>query len=363
MKYFFCFLILFTICSEAQDEKSRLFIKNDDKYRFIDNTYYCWFTVDFVADTIIAPMDGNIFLVDSIPVQIFSNIYNWEKFSVKGDTVVEKEVLDDFVTLEMQYQEQQQNHKLDITKEFFKNSKGKNFLLWYFEIPDHRDEELSLLQYDTEESAKIDSPKLVMTYKFAHTIDISFITNRNVTTITLSNPEDRQLLRSLNYIKQLAESIDVFGSYIDVEVISNRFRSKEYEYIISDSTKSINIPIPNWLNPCLSNHNFSYLLSLPEIANISNAIAIVFEYRVKEIEFDDFVKRVFENTSVVSYESIENINGYAQYRINSNNSLTTNYIIFENKEVYCWIQFVATQETYPINYSKFKSFIERIELL
>jgi hypothetical protein len=171
------------------------------------------------------------------------------------------------------------------------------------------------------------------------------------------------LLRSLNYIKQLAESIDVFGSYIDVEVISNRFKSNEYEYVISDSTKSINIPIPNWLNPCLSKYNFSYLLSFPEIANISNAIAIVFEYRVNEIAFDDFVQRVFENTSVVTYEPIENINDYAQYRINSNNNLITNYIFFENKEVYCWIQFVATQETYTINYSKFKSFIEKIELL
>jgi len=160
--------------------------------------------------------------------------------------------------------------------------------------------------------------------------------------------------------------------------ISGLFESAR-KVVYVDSANTFKVTVPKWLKLKETNSLNFFGGTLPPINTIENAIAI---NSIKKNEYPtltDFKKFIIEDSSYIKgatpkwandrfFLDIQKdtvlFNKYSSYKVTVNrkgNVFVSNFILIETKTAYLWVQFTATEDTYPVNVLKFKDFMKELE--
>lgn len=358
------FLLICTVNLSAQqnDEVFQFALKSDSSYIFIDNSNRNWYTLEFVTDTLFN-IEKNIYFYNGKSIQIGSVQFdNQNTFGVRGSTEAEKLALLSYKKWELDYQKRVSKAHLKSGQEFYYGNNLKPFLVWWFEnprkskVPDREIEFTTIKSYH-----KINlSDSLVL--RATHQLFLGFIIQGN-TSVHLSIPvlENETLEEEINQLKKIANTLNVYGSYVDLRVLSDRMKSKE-NIIMKDSLHLIEIEIPSWANVCKSPYKDIFSISFPEKENIVNALAILCE--PKSDSFDTFKNKYMpKKIDPNSLKLINKQTNKEQYFFTDNNTYFYGQSIFlEGEKTYCYINFIATRTTYDFNLARLYELVGRIKM-
>ena len=244
-----------------------------------------------------------------------------------GSINAEKNALIQHKKWELDYQKKTLGVRIKANEEFYFDRNGKPFLIWWYKTPKStkvplKQIELNLNQNPTKESETILG---VTEQEFDVTqqlfLDFTVWGNRCIS-VSIPVLGTETLEKAKIQLREIANSVNVYGSYIDLGILSER-RKKVVKYIYRDTLNLISLELPDWANVIQSPRKDVLILTFPEKENIYNAASILATQKTDSLNFQQFIDRgstkSWENTKII----IEN------------DSLKRVFYMKNNSEFYC----------------------------
>lgn len=349
------------LIAQMNNNSFRYFFKVDSTYVMVDNEKENWYTLEFKADTVIRDEENIIFYNNKKLLQInvipFSEILPNQK---KPITI--SEALQAYKKWEIDYQQKSLNLKLKNGEEFYYRN-NKPFLIWWQKIPPDSENESFV---DDEKDNDIDSGTVVdvKTYKVSYMLRLNFSIygERNVA-FSIPVFEDEDLKEEIEKLKEIANTLRVYGGYIDMGILMDLKKSKE-PYILRDSLNYIEVDVPEWANILKPIFDNSFAATFPEYHEAVNAMMMRWEYKSDSVTFDDFINRSKSPHELnTNYRLIEKTDStYKYYYTSEDDWFHQQFVYLKGDNIYCLINFTATKNSYAYNISRFDEFIKKIKL-
>jgi hypothetical protein len=342
-------LIYLNSYSQRDEDNNLALLSYGGKIVYIDNNYKSWMTCFLDGDSAyVMEEDSRFIVIDDKQIVQFMKYpipdglyYN----SMVGAS--DTSLLNHFMAFEKDFFETEVfNTRLNIEKEYLQNDFGKNFLLWYFKVPES----------DAESRVR---------YQFY----LLFTMNDYVGLINVFAENEVVFNDQYSYLKSLVDRIVVYGFWIDLENIYHKIESwdTEADYIHSDSIYGFSVRIPYWLNKCATNNDNYWLYNFPDSANVKNAMGFVF------YDIDQFTGMYSFNDHIMSQEMIYRYfpddhkiqeKDISSKVLNKMDGVTyhCHFNTFKTKNYFVWINFTATEATYEFNIRKYLEVLNTIEI-
>ena len=369
-KKFFTIIISALSCvnlfAQSNNMTNRFFFKVDSTYVMMDNTKGHWFSLEFKADTLFQNEDNMIIYDNKKLLQIsvipFSEIIPNPK---KGITI--PKALQAYKKWELDYQRKVLKTKLKSGQEFYYKEK-KPFLIWWYKNPsdkenDNDDFYEKDFQYDPETNALIEIKSLTLKATHMLCLNFSIMAEKNVA-FTIPVFEDENLKEEIEKLKEVANSLRTFGSGIpDIDVFMSTKRSKE-KYVLRDSLNFLELEVPDWLNVFKPMRVKMFWGSFPEWHEIVNAMSMTWEYKSDSLSFNDILNRnTIPHNKRPNYRLIEENDTILRYFYTSDNGwFYQQNVYLKGDNIFCFINFTATRNTYDYNIGRFEEIIKKIKL-
>ena len=360
----------------AQDNKIMRYYSRLDSatFLFIDNTTNCWFTIEINTDTLVQ-IQNDIFYADNKIIQIISSqfgiqLLNGQFVNIIGNQNAEKRILRAHKKWELDYQ-QKAFGGLKNKGEIFYGKENKPFSIWWIENPKNwRGEKIGFktkIQYEDFDSNNEDPSEFIITQekrKSTHQVWLDFMIHGK-TCISISIPvlDDESLLEEIVKLKQIANSLNVYGHYIDPKILFERIDNPNY--IFKDSLNLIEFEVPKWLNITANTGTTKDAIygTFPEKDNITNAVGIVWRAKSDSLAFNKSKNHYLGNVDKGSLTIISKEKNKEQYFFTRDNGWFHCQTIFiEGENAFCMITFTATESTYQYNLKRFYDLIDKIKV-
>lgn len=347
---------------ESQNEQPIKIMKGQGYMLWADNMPNSYVTLKFPGETFEPAQVELGFTMDSTRFyQILKHEYTAEQYTNKADSLQEEALLKYYQKYEQDYLEEEVfKEKLEVTDQYFYNSDGKKFHVYYFPTPDGFIEK--------EEGSSYAS----------HHFYLNFIANQYVYGLYTVAMDYDDFQERLATIKGIAESADIFGGAIDIDAMSYRLyleaegHEKGMEFV--NPLGKYVLDIPDWFNVCKAPNDSVFIGTLPDNNNVKNAISIT-HYPKEEYEsFNVFNQKMVTNLAIGDsvgtgtvlikneLETPENSDGVA-YKLqimNQGSMYEIQYVTYQTEETFLLVNFTATPETYDKNVSQFREFLTGI---
>lgn len=353
------------LMAQADEMLYRYFFKVDTTYVMVDNSKGNCFTLEFKADTIYQignEQDENALIVYDyrkvlqVNVIPFSNI-----LSARKKSVTIPKALQAYKKWELDYQQKAWKTKLKSGEEFYYRE-DKPFLIWWFKNPPAMDDafEYDEAEEEMEEGTIVETKTLNVT----HTLFLNFsIYGRKNVAFTIPVFEDENLEEEIEKLKAVANSLKVYGWYIDMDVLVDMKRSKE-QYVLRDSLNFLELNVPEFLNVIRPIYDNMFIAGFPERHEVVNAMSMRWEYKSDSLTFNDFINRsTIPHKERADYRLIEKSDSVYRYFYTSDDGWFHHQCVYlKGDNVFCLIIFTATENTYDYNVGRFEEIIRAIKL-
>ncbi len=339
----------------------RYFFKVDSTYVLVDDSKDNWFTLEFKADTLYQNEDNMIIYDNKKLLQInvipFSEILPNQKSSI---TI--PKALQAYKKWELDYQRKVLKTKLKSGQEFYYRD-NKPFLIWWHKNPPEAKKntsEYNEKEYDIETGTLVEVKTFNVTYMLC--LNFSIYGDKNVA-LTIPVFEDENLKEEVEKLKEVANSLRVYGGNIDMDVLVDLKKLKE-KYILRDSLNFLEWEVPDWLNVIKPKYDNMFCASFPEKYEVVNAMIIRWEYKSDSLTFNGFVNRSKSpHKDRTNYRLIEENDSTLKYFYTSdNNWFYQQNVYLKGDNIYCFINFTATKNTYDYNIDRFEEILKKIKL-
>ena len=357
-----CLLTITNINAQSSNQNNQLTYKLDSVVVFINNSPRNWYTLNFETDTIVH-VDYNMLFFNGKPLQIISIQFdNGKPFGVKGSKASEEYVLKSHKKWELDHHRKiLGKRRLRNDELLFQNENGKPFLAWWFELPKNEKIPTKEIVINTSESLIDDDlPELVL--NASHQLFLGFVVHGN-THVSLSLPvlENEQLEEEIKKLKRLANTLNVFGSEIDLEVLLWRLKNQR-PYVFRDSLNLVSISLPEWFNVVKSPFGKNYIAgTCPEKDNIYNSIGLAISYCSENFERSNFFDREKELKNprrdfikILTDEDYE----WRYFYTSNEGYFHSENVYIKTDELYFFVNFTATETTYEFNKNRFEEFLK-----
>lgn len=366
---FLILLSIFTSTLFAQEnkEQNKYILKLNNSYLYIDNSKTTCFTLELKTDTMFQ-IENNIYFYGGKTIQINSISFNNGKDEgVMGSIYAEKNALIQHKKWELDYQKKTLGVRLKSSEEFYYDKNGKPFLLWWYKTPKstkipERQIELNLNHNSTTETPDTILKTTERTINVTQQLGLDFTVWGNKC-ISLCIPvlKTETLDNAKEQLKEIANSVNVYGSYIDLTILSERRKNTE-KYIYKDPLNLIKLELPDWANVVQSQKKGVLFLTFPEKESICNATSIYTVQKTDSLNFQEFINRGstqgWETTKIIT----ENDSVKRVFFIKNNSEFYCQNVYLKGKNGYCFVNFTATPTTYEYNLNRFNELIDRIKL-
>ncbi|MEI6089013.1 MAG: hypothetical protein WCR42_01035 [bacterium] len=355
-----CLLLCLSTNLYGQDS-SLVMIFSHGLITFVDRTPKSNFAISYKGDTARQEVQYKNILVidDTTAMQIHKYKIPDDMKSFKFDSLEEAKLLEHFRDYEFNYsQDEVYQAQLKCESIFFKNQNSKQFLLWYFKVPDY----VAKMQSSLHEKDSTHTLSHLVIYQ----LYLAFTTGTHVTMINFPVMYNEDLSEHINTIKNdVANSVRYSDFTFDIRSLQLQlaYKQEQKPFTIVDTIHGFQCNIPDWLN-IISIKNNSILATFPDINNISNTFSIVIIEKPKADSFKDFQKFCLKLPNVISYQHLESSNSHiARYKVLTQAPYgrnTSYYSFLELKVGYAVFVVEATEGTYPINLEKINEFLNSI---
>lgn len=366
MKHFvLTFIITSLICvnliAQSDNKTYRYFFKVDSTFVMVDDSKDNWFTLEFKADTLFQNEDNRILYDNKKLLQInvipFSKILPNQKKSI---TI--PKALQAYKKWELDYQQKVLKTKLKSGEEFYYRD-HKPFLIWWHKNPPESDNDISVnngKEYDIETGTFVDVKTLSVTHMLC--LNFSIYGKKNVA-LTIPVFEDENLKEEVENLKEVANSLRVYGGNIDMDVLVDIKKSKE-KYILRDSLNFLELEVPDWANVIKPIYDNMFGATFPEYHEVVNAMIMRWEYKSDSLTFNDFINRSKSPHEMrPNYRLIEKNDSTYKYFYTSDNGWYYQQCVYlKGDSIYCLINFTATKNTYDYNIARFDEIIKKIKI-
>ncbi len=165
------------------------------------------------------------------------------------------------------------------------------------------------------------------------------------------------------------------NSNIVIPRVSGVFRNAR-KIIYSDTINGYEVEVSKELEIQETNHLYNFCATIPKEDTRDNAICINSAPKKDYEDFNSFKNVIIENPEYIGENSIswiwgeesklisfnkELFNSYDSYRANiqiGEKKVFGQFIILETKKSYLWINFIADEDTFEIDITKFEKFIK-----
>ena len=321
-----------------KDSTYRTILKVDSIYTVIDNNEGNWFTFDIKTNSLFINENNRITYGSYKELQIL--VHPFSKFLPdQKEPLSTTETLQAYKKWELDYQQESVKTKMKSGEEFYYRDE-KPFLIWWYEIP-----------------ADIKSSVTHMLY-----LNFSIYGEKHVV-ITIPVYADENLNKEIEYLKDIANSFRLYGIYFNMDILTDIKTSKK-NYVLQDSLNLMELEVPEWLNVIGIVFDKMFLATFPEKNDIVNAMVINWEYKSESPTFSDFINRRKPNRGEESnYKLIEENDSLLRYFSTSEDERFHSQTVFlKGDNIYCLINFTATNDTYTYNVSRFEEVVKRIKL-
>jgi hypothetical protein len=355
------FLFYVNLFAQSDSKTYRYFFKVDSTFIMVDDSKDNWFTLEFEADTLFQNEDNMIVYDNKKLLQInvipFSEILPNQKKSI---TI--PKVLQAYKKWELDYQQKILKTKLKSGEKFYYRD-NKPFLIWWHKNPPETNKsplEYNNKEYDIETGTFVDVKTLNVTHMLC--LNFSIYGNKNVA-FTIPVFEDEDLEEEVKKMEDIANSLRVYGGNIDMDVLVDIKRSKE-KYVLRDSLNFLELEVPDWLNVIKLKYDNMFGATFPEKREVVNAMIIRWEYKSDSLTFNDFLDRgKLPHKDRPNYRLIEESDSVLRYFFTSDNDWFYHQTVYlKGENVYCFINFAATRNTYDYNIGRFEEIIKKIKL-
>jgi hypothetical protein len=246
----------------------------------------------------------------------------------------------------------------------FFNKNGKPFLIWWIENPKGEWEGTTFYTEKYVYTDNIDEEgETTITRKCTHQLFLYFIVNGEIN-VSISIPvlENENLQNEINKLKDIANSLNMYGNYIDPKFFFAKLDTPNY--VFKDSLNLVEIEIPTWLN-IFSTYRKNFLMCyFPEKENIINSAVIVrkskADYESFEKKKKKFISKEADKNSMRLICKEKNIEQY--YLTTKNGRFRVQNVFIEGVNAYCFVNFYATETTYLYNLKRFYELLEKIKV-
>lgn len=370
----FVFFILVSTSVEAQKEEPTndiVTFQSAFGFHYIDTNEHVKCIITFKGDSITTHEEYPFFEVDNKIISVSTYPYQEYQFNNTMDTEKLKDLLLSKRDYEADYMEEEiYKNELDIKQEFFTNKEGKLFLLWHYSVPE-------------QFIAKQNADGFVGSHAI-HNAYMMFVSNDVVTGISLQILDGMEVAPAVEYLKDTANYVDVFGMPIDVNGYYYKVMYQEQNEMLvyHDSINKYQVKIPEWYNIGLPSVANSFAGTLPDYNNIKNVILItafpkdggkyksLAELNNVFITGNTFGEPALYNQNITFMGKKEmdkpaNCNGLA-YKVYSklgNMIYENQFTTYESDTAYIMVMFVATKETFDRNKPRLDEFLANFMLL
>ncbi|WP_298900195.1 hypothetical protein [uncultured Psychroserpens sp.] len=356
-------LLFFAAKGLAQNEIT--YFALDSSVVYVDNSKGAHFTVKFPGDSIKTTGMSNAYMIGDEFVQFLKRKYDRNSYTNKSKPEKEIAVLKDAMNYEVDYlRDEIFKQDLDIKEEVFLNDQGKRFHLWSYAMPEKALEEMG--------NDKLEQK--VSQYYFLNCIVNDFISG-----MMLVSYEGESIEQKIESIKNISNSVDIFGGPIDIDGTYAKMEAEEDNTTIEfiNESKGFELDIPNWANLVKSDLSLYWMATMPDINNVKNAISLNWFEKEAYKGFKDFNKefvlgkKIGDGLNTGTFlmkkelKTAENMNGVT-YKIQAmfgGSLYDCQYVTFETKTHFVLVKFIATPDTYELNVEKFNDFISNIKIL
>lgn len=359
------FLLTFTSL-EAQDNNqiTQLTYNLDSLVVFIDNSPRNWYTLNIETDTLIQA-ESSIYFCNGKTIQIGSLQFdNGKPNGVKGSIDAEEFTLDGHKKWELDFQKKALKKRLRNDKETFYNKNGKPFLIWWFETPKSKKVPERVIEVDyTNDNISTDTAAIEL--EVTHQLSLDFVIHgKTIVSISVPVLENESLDSEIETMKQLANSLNVYGGPIDLEVLSTRLENQN-NYVFQDSLNQVSINLPIWYNVIRIPFDRNTIIgSCPEKDNIYNSIGLSVSYSTDTLAAHGFSDRdrLSNNPKIDNIKVLINTESEWRYSYTKDNGYFHCENLFLKKdEFYYFINFTATSTTYGFNKGRFDEFVDIVK--
>ena len=321
-----------------KDSTYRTILKVDSIYTVIDNNEGNWFTFDIKTNSLFINENNRITYGSYKELQILVHPFS-KLLPDQKEPLSTTETLQAYKKWELDYQQESVKTKMKSGEEFYYRDE-KPFLIWWYEIP-----------------ADIKSSVTHMLY-----LNFSIYGKKHVV-ITIPVYADENLNKEIEYLKDIANSFRLYGIYFNMDLLTDIKTSKK-NYVLQDSLNLMELEVPEWLNIIGIVFDKMFFATFPEKNDIVNAMGINWEYKSESSTFSDFINRRKPDRGEESnYKLIEENDSLLRYFSTSEDERYHRQTVFlKGDNIYCLINFTATNDTYTYNVSRFEEVVKRIKL-
>ena len=349
------------VIAQSDNMVYRYYFKFDSTYVIVDDSKDNWFTIEIKADTLFLNEDNRMVFDYKKLLQI--NVIPFSEILPNPDKpVFISEALKAYKKWELDYQQKLYQTRLKSGEEFFYRD-NKPFVIWWYTNPPepktNKSENIEL-DYDLETGTYVDAKTLYVT----HMLYLSFsIYGRKAVALTIPVFEGESLREEIDKLKEVSNSLRVFGGRIDMDALMDRRHFKD-NYIFRDSLNLLELDVPHWLNVLQSPFDNSFFATFPERYDIVNAMMIKWEYESDSLSFNDFINLAkVPHEKRPNYRLIEKSDSTLKYFHTSENDWFHQQSVYlKGDSIYCHIVFTATRNTYDYNIARFEEIIRNIKL-
>lgn len=366
MKHFILTLIVtffYCVNSTAQSDNLtyRYFFKVDSTYVIVEDSKDNWFTLEFKADTLSQYEENRIIYDNKKLLQI--NVIPFSKIlPTQNKPITIPKALQAYKKWELDYQQKLLKTKLKSGEEYYYRD-NKPFLIWWYKNPPETENDTSVeneKEYDFEMATFADVKTLNVSYMLC--LNFSIYGNKNVA-FTIPVFEDENLKKEIENLKEVANSLRVYGGNIDMDVLVDIKKSKE-KYILRDSLDFLELEVPDWANVIKPIYSNMFGATFPEYHEVVNAMMMRWEYKSDSLTFNDFINRSKSRHEMrPNYRLIErNDSTYKYFYTSDNGWFYQQCVYLKGENIYCLINFTATKNTYDYNITRFDEIIKKLKI-
>jgi hypothetical protein len=349
--------------AQSDNKGFLFFVKVDSTYVMVDNNKGHGFMLEFKADTLFQ-IENNMIVYDNrkllqVNVIPFSEVIS----NPKKNTTIPK-ALEAFKKWELDYQQKVLKTKLKSGQEFYYRDNNKPFLIWWHQNPPEEKKNKSDYnekEYDPETDTFVEVKTLNVTHMLF--LNFSILAEKNVA-ITIPVFEDEDLNEEIEKMKEIANSVRVYGSGIlDIGVLMDIKKSKE-KYVLRDSLNFLELEVPDWVNVLRPMRDNAFFATFPERYEVINAIGMYWEYKSDSLTFNNLINRnSIPKEKRPNYRLLEESDSVLRYFYTSDNGWYYQQDVYlRGENVYCFFNFTATRNTYDYNIGRFEEIIKKIKL-
>jgi len=349
------------LIAQSDNITYRYFFKVDSTYVMVEDSKDNWFTLEFKADTLFQNEENRIIYDNKKLLQI--NVIPFSKILPnQRKSITIPKALQAYKKWELDYQQKVLKTKLKSGEEYYYRD-HKPFLIWWYKNPPESENDTSVdneKEYDIETGTFVDVKTLNVTYMLC--LNFSIYGNRNVA-LVIPVFEDENLQKEVENLKEVANSLRVYGGNIDMDVLVDIKKSKE-KYILRDSLNFLELEVPDWANVIKPKYYNMFEATFPEYHEVVNAMIMRWVYKSDSLTFNDFINRSKSpHETRPNYRLIEKNDSTYKYFYTSDNGWYNQQCVYlKGDNIYCLINFTATKNTYDYNITRFDEIVKKIKI-